>query len=141
MKTNDSHAGYGSGRKKFVAPKSADFAYFYDEIEVGGFLTLEAAQANLDEANAIFTIKKGADVYDYALAGRLRGFQRRGGHVNQIQGKNKKVHVRFDDALFTICDAMNAPANGAERQPYFGAVATADGLKAARAALKAARRK
>jgi hypothetical protein len=68
-----------------------------------------------EEARAILAVKDGADVYDNGLARVLRGLERRG-----VKG------------LVDIGAAQAAPANGAERQPYFGAIATKAGLVAAR---------
>ncbi len=97
----------------------------------------KAAELTATEAAAILAIKGGCDVYAYALAGTLRGIQRRGLPVNQTQGKakfpgeKKSRHKKFKNALFTITDPMQAPEDGAERQPYFGAMATLAGLKIA----------
>ena len=93
------------------------------------------------EAKAIIAIKNGADIWGYGEASELRNMQRRGVPVNQQQGKDTKrsPHRIMEGALFTITDAMQAPKNGAARQPYFGAIATPHGLKVARKVLKEAK--
>lgn len=76
------------------------------------------------EAAAILSLEKGCDVYSYALAGVLRGIQRRGLPVRDTKAGRKGR----GKCLFTICSAMQAPKDGAKQQPYFGAIAEATGL-------------
>lgn len=87
------------------------------------------------EAEAILSIKGGADVYDYALAGILRGIQRRGLYVNQLQGAGSKTAEKkhYKMALFSITDPMMYKGTGVERMPFFGAIATKHGLAVAKA--------
>lgn len=73
-----------------------------------------------DQAKAILEIVGGADVYGYGLARTLRTMQRDGIGVG----------------LFQITDAMDAPADGAKQQPYFGAIATDEGILVATKVLK-----
>lgn len=70
------------------------------------------------EAQTLLTIKKGADIWGYVEAKILRTIQR---EVNP-------------DYIW-IGKAVDAPKDGAERQPYFGAIATKLGLEAAKEVL------
>lgn len=72
-----------------------------------------------DEAKELLGIKGGADVWGYINAKRLRLIQR-----------------EVNPAFLKIVPAMDAPKNGAQRQPYFGAIATPAGLEAAKLILK-----
>lgn len=81
---------------------------------------------NLEQAEAILLIEGGADVYGYSLAKSLREMER----------AKPRAHKKY----FTITKAMQAPENGAERQPYFGAIATKLGAKEAIRIIKEARR-
>lgn len=87
-----------------------------------------------EEANAILAIKGGADIYDYGLALTLRGIQRRGLPV--VDYKTDPNAERVPGALFDITEPKTYKGDGADRVPYFGAIATRDGVKAARAALR-----
>ena len=65
-----------------------------------------------EQREAMRAVWNGADVYSYAVALRLREVQR--------------LFPGFVD----IGRAMCAPVNGAEQQPYFGAILTAAGKSA-----------
>lgn len=73
-----------------------------------------------EQAKAILEVVGGADVYGYSLAKTLRTMQRDGIGVG----------------LFEITDAMDAPKDGAKQQPYFGAIATDEGIVVATKVLK-----
>lgn len=75
-------------------------------------------KVTVEQANAIIQVRGGADVWSHFIAGTLRGLQKQ-----RHEGKDK---------LFQITKAMNAPKNGAERQPYFGAIATPRGVALAK---------
>ncbi len=72
-----------------------------------------------EEAEAIVQVEAGADVYDYGLAKTLRGLERRG-----VRG------------LVDLGQPRMYSGNGADRMPYFGAIATAKGLELALETLK-----
>jgi hypothetical protein len=71
-----------------------------------------AAALSRDQRAAMSAVAYGADVYSYSIALRLREVQ------------------RTHPDLIDIGPAMGAPQNGAERQPYFGAILTAAGRMA-----------
>jgi len=101
-----------------------------------------APRLTIHEAKEILAIKGGADIYGLGNAAILRGMQRRGLAVNQQQKGSAHIpNVSIACALFTITEPMQAPKNGAKRQPYFGAIATAHGLKLARGVAKAEKAK
>lgn len=86
-----------------------------------------------EEAQAILSIKNGADIYSYGLAQTLRGIQRRGVPVDEMKSV---PHRMMEGSLFQITDLMMYTGSGADRMPYFGAIATKRGLKAARQSLR-----
>jgi hypothetical protein len=65
-----------------------------------------------EQKQAILSIKKGADIFGYALAGTLRGIEK-----------------TYPD-LITIGEAMGL-YQPADRLPYFGAIATKEGIRQA----------
>lgn len=81
-----------------------------------------ADKVALDErvARSMYAVRNGADVYDYQLATDLRFVER--------------IHPQW----INIGRPEMAPADGAKRQPYFGAILTRSGLSAARRALRRA---
>lgn len=80
-----------------------------------------------DQAHAILAVKGGADVYGFGIAKALR----------EVQRAYPRAHKKF----FHIVSAMNAPKDGAKRQPYFGAIATKKGVDLARVILEKAKQK
>lgn len=70
------------------------------------------------QAMDLLKVKNGADIYDYGIALNLRAIE-----------KERPQWIN-------IGPAESAPADGAKRQPYFGAIATAAGISAARRAIK-----
>lgn len=74
--------------------------------------TNRGAKLTGEQVVAMTAVKDGADVYSYTTALRLREVER--------------LHPEFID----IGRAMNAPKNGSEQQPYFGAILTAAGKAA-----------
>jgi len=86
------------------------------------------------EAEAIMQIANGADVYSYGLAHRLRGIQRRGVPVGQMQGP-QMMWRKPKGRLFDIVDPREYHGDGTDQVPYCGAIATPAGITAARAAL------
>jgi hypothetical protein len=91
-----------------------------------------------EEAEAILKIKDGVDVYSHALAGVLRGMQRRGVPVGDLKGP-KRAWRRPRGRLFLITEPQAYAGDGTDQVPYFGAIATSAGIDAARAALELAR--
>lgn len=81
-------------------------------------------EISTEEALAILQAKGGADFYAYGVSGLLRGLQRRG------LGWDDRNGIEPKNSLITITKAMQAP-KGAKQQPYFGAIATAYGVKVA----------
>jgi hypothetical protein len=69
-------------------------------------------QLTKEHREAMAAVRNGADVYSYATALRLR-----------------EVERAYPD-LVDIGPAMNPPPNGADQQPYFGAILTAAGKDA-----------
>lgn len=67
----------------------------------------------LMEAYDILSVKSGADVYNYLIAGNLRSVQKKQPDLIQI-GK-----------------AMAYEGDGTDQMPYFGAIATKKGVKVA----------
>lgn len=76
---------------------------------------MKTAQRDLttDEAAALKAVRGGADVYDYGIAKTLRAIQ-----------KDFPTFIK-------IVPAVDPPKNGAAKQPYFGAITTTAGSKAA----------
>ena len=66
----------------------------------------------VEEKKVMRQIANGADIWEYYEARIIRGIE------------------RDLPSLVTITKAMNAPEDGAQRQPYFGAILTPAGLKA-----------
>lgn len=87
-----------------------------------------------NEAKAILAIENGCDVYAYDLAMTLRGIQRKGLPVGQMQGP-KRYWRKPRARLFNITDPQAYAGDGTDQMPYFGAVATQDGIDAAQAVL------
>lgn len=73
---------------------------------------------NADQAKAILDVRNGADVYAYGLAGALREVE------------------RIAPEYISIGRAQMYRGDGTDRMPYFGAIATKAGVKAARAVLR-----
>lgn len=86
------------------------------------------------EAQAILQIKDGCDVYSYSLAHLLRGIQRRGVPVGQMQGPETQWR-RPEGRLFDIVDPREYVGDGTDQMPYFGAIATPAGIEVALAVL------
>ena len=91
-----------------------------------------------EEAEAILKIEDGADVYSLELARVLRGMQRRGLPVGDLKGP-KRAWRRPRGRLFLITEPRVYAGDGTDQVPYFGAIATAAGVEAARAVLESAR--
>lgn len=72
-------------------------------------MSSELTQADID---ALQAVEHGADVYDYALAKRLR-------HIE-----------RANPGLVTITEPQMYRGDGTDRMPYFGAICTAAGRAA-----------
>ena len=68
------------------------------------------------ERAALLAVRDGADIYDYGIACALRSVQKKA------------------SAFLDITEALMAPEDGAKRQPYFGAIATSAGVRAAQQA-------
>ncbi len=65
-----------------------------------------------DISKALIDVQKGADIYELSDA--------------KLYGDLGKL------GLVTIVEAMQAPADGVKRQPYFGCITTKDGDKVIR---------
>ncbi len=89
--------------------------------EVSGY-----PEITTEEAFAILHAKGGADFYAYRVSGLLRGLQRKGLGWDDRSGIKEPKN-----SLVTLTKAMQAP-KGSEQQPYFGAIATAYGVKVAK---------
>lgn len=71
-------------------------------------------EMTVEEARELIGIRRGADIWGYTNARNLRLIQR-------------EVNPKY----IQIVKAMDAPKDGKVRQPYFGAIATKEGLEAA----------
>jgi hypothetical protein len=78
-----------------------------------------------EEALAILQAQGGADFYANGVSVWLRGLQRKGLGWDDRSGIKEPKN-----SLVTITKAMQAPS-GEKQQPYFGAIATAYGVKVA----------
>jgi hypothetical protein len=66
-----------------------------------------------EEKDAIRAVEKGADILSYGMAATFRKLDR------EVPG------------MVVIGKPRMAPKSGAEKQPYFGVIATTEGLEAA----------
>lgn len=78
-------------------------------------------QLTMKEATALLRVKDGGDIYDPRIAGPLRSVERK------------------QPAFISIGEPQMYRGTGIDVVPYFGAIATPAGVRAARARLKEVR--